>query len=328
MRIDADELAVDDWRSGRRRRPCPAGCSTCTGQASQRILSSLRACGLGQSSARARCSSPASARGSPRARGRASPARAGCARRSHRWMALRIAGAVGISACSPMPLAPNGPSGDGSSIRIELDRRHVADRRDQVVVQVLAAAGDELLHQRHAEPLRDAALDLAFDQGRIDRAADIVGGRDLQDAGRCRARDRPRPRPYARRSRRRHRARPARSRRAASSADRRSSSAASDIAARVGAASERARGCARCSPSLDRDACPREGDARALARHWRAAGCAARSSRAGELGRLAGDEGLARGRGLAAVGREVGVGRDEVEAVERRAERVGGRSAR
>ena len=29
------------------------------------------------------------------------------------WMALRIAGAVGITACSPIPLAPKGPIGDG-----------------------------------------------------------------------------------------------------------------------------------------------------------------------------------------------------------------------
>ena len=34
------------------------------------------------------------------------------------WTALRIAGAVGISAGSPMPLAPNGPSGSASSIRM------------------------------------------------------------------------------------------------------------------------------------------------------------------------------------------------------------------
>ncbi|OIQ69632.1 hypothetical protein GALL_487650 [mine drainage metagenome] len=34
-------------------------------------------------------------------------------------IALRIAGAVGISTCSPNPFAPNGPSGSGTSIRIE-----------------------------------------------------------------------------------------------------------------------------------------------------------------------------------------------------------------
>ena len=40
---------------------------------------------------------------------------------------------------------------------------------------------------------------------------------------------------------------------------------------------------------------------------------------------LARDEGLARGRGLAAIGREVGIGGDEIETGERRPQRVGGR---
>ena len=61
-----------------------------------------------------------------------------------------------------------------------LDLGHVADGRDQIVVQVLGAAGQVFLHQRQAEPLRDAAFDLAFDQGRIDRLADIVRGHDAQ----------------------------------------------------------------------------------------------------------------------------------------------------
>ena len=59
------------------------------------------------------------------------------------WIALRIAGAVGISACSPIPLAPNGPTGRGVLDQDRLDRRHVADGRDQIVVQVLGAAGDD-----------------------------------------------------------------------------------------------------------------------------------------------------------------------------------------
>ena len=62
----------------------------------------------------------------------------------------------------------------------DVDLRHVADRRDQIVVQVLGAAGDELLHQREAEPLRDAAMDLALDEGRVDGAADVVGGDHAQ----------------------------------------------------------------------------------------------------------------------------------------------------
>ncbi len=57
---------------------------------------------------------------------------------------------------------------------------HVADGRDQIVVQVFRAAGNELLHQRHAEALRDAALHLALDQQRVDRLADIMRGDELQ----------------------------------------------------------------------------------------------------------------------------------------------------
>ena len=66
-----------------------------------------------------------------------------------------------------------------------LDRRHVADGRDQIVVQILGAAGDVFLHQRHADALRDAALDLAFDQQRVDRLADIVRGGDLDQLHRA-----------------------------------------------------------------------------------------------------------------------------------------------
>ena len=101
------------------------------------------------------------------------------------WMALRIAGAVGISACSPTPLAPKGPAGRGILDQDAVDRRHVADGGDQVVVQVLAAAGEEFLHQREADALGDAALDLALDEGRVDGAADIVRGDDLQDPRRA-----------------------------------------------------------------------------------------------------------------------------------------------
>ena len=58
--------------------------------------------------------------------------------------------------------------------------RHVAEGRDQIVVQVLGAAGDVFLHQRQADALRGAAVDLALDLLRIDRLADVVRGGDLQ----------------------------------------------------------------------------------------------------------------------------------------------------
>ena len=73
-----------------------------------------------------------------------------------------------------MPLAPNGPTEERVLDQDAFDRRHVADGRDEIVVQVLALAGKELLHQRESEALRRAALDLAFDQRRIDRPADVV----------------------------------------------------------------------------------------------------------------------------------------------------------
>ena len=66
-----------------------------------------------------------------------------------------------------------------------LDLRHVAHGRNEIVVQVLGAAGQILLHQREAQPLRHAALDLALDERRIDRPADIVRGHDAQDLHRA-----------------------------------------------------------------------------------------------------------------------------------------------
>ena len=44
-------------------------------------------------------------------------------------------------------------------------------------MQIFAFAGEELLHQRHADALGDAAFNLTFDQRWIDSAADIVGRR-------------------------------------------------------------------------------------------------------------------------------------------------------
>ena len=186
-------------------------------------------------------------------------------------MALRIAGAVGISTCSPSPLAPNGPSGSGTSIRIDLDRRHVADGRDQIVVQVLGAAGDVLLHQRHADALRDAALDLAFDQQRVDRLADIVRGGDLDQLHRAELACRPRVRRSARHSHRRHRACPGPWRRAARSADRRSRSPRTRSRRHRPASAARSMRL-RCSPSRTTSDRAVEGKLGRVPRRWRSAG--------------------------------------------------------
>src|ERR1041385_5391939 len=60
------------------------------------------------------------------------------------------------------------------------DGGHVADRRNEVIVQVFAFTGKELFHESVAQTLSDTAFDLAFDESGIDGAADIVGGGDLQ----------------------------------------------------------------------------------------------------------------------------------------------------
>ena len=52
-------------------------------------------------------------------------------------------------------------------------------------MQVLGAAGDIFLHQRQADALRDAALDLPLGEDRVDRPADIVRGRDLEELDRA-----------------------------------------------------------------------------------------------------------------------------------------------
>src|SRR5579883_203948 len=60
-----------------------------------------------------------------------------------------------------------------------LNRRQVSDRRNQIVVEVLPLAGEELFHQRLTEALRRAALDLAFNQRGINGSADVVCGGNL-----------------------------------------------------------------------------------------------------------------------------------------------------
>ena len=59
-----------------------------------------------------------------------------------------------------------------------LDIRDVADGGEQVVVQVLGASRDVLLHQGKPNPLRDPSLDLTLDQGRVHGRAHVVGGDD------------------------------------------------------------------------------------------------------------------------------------------------------
>ena len=87
---------------------------------------------------------------------------------------------------SPMPFTPYGASGSGILDSTVSTGGMSSVGRDQVVgearVRDLAVARLDLLHQREAEALRDAALDLALDRERVDRLADVLRGADPDDA--------------------------------------------------------------------------------------------------------------------------------------------------
>ena len=78
--------------------------------------------------------------------------------------ALAMAGAVGTSPGSPMPLAPNGPLVPMLSTQMRLDLGHVADVGDLVVEEAVVddaavCVVDDPLHEGEADPLRDGALE-------------------------------------------------------------------------------------------------------------------------------------------------------------------------
>ena len=177
-------------------------------------------------------------------------------------------------------------------------------------MQVLVHARHELLHQRQAQPLRDAAVDLALDQRRVDGPADIVRGPDLAAPSPCPAPGRPRPTPSAPRSRSWRRGCPARPRPAAG---RRVPLAApaQHVAGPLGSSRRRSTS-RRSSPSLTRT--------RAVQRQPRALAGVGEAQDlppqilAGQPRGVAGDERLPRGRGLAGVERQVGVAQHLPEA--------------
>src|SRR3712207_4137053 len=80
----------------------------------------------------------------------------------------------------PYALCPERPERVWILDQIRLDRRHIADGRDQVIVEVLRAPRHELLHQSEAQPLGDAAMDLTLRQRRVDDATCVMRGDDGQ----------------------------------------------------------------------------------------------------------------------------------------------------
>jgi hypothetical protein len=105
-------------------------------------------------------------------------------------MAFMIDGMAPMVPASPQPLTPKRVGRAGGAERVEADgRRHVVGARHAIIHE---AAGDQLavvriddvFEQHLAQPLRDAAVDLAFDEHRIDQLAEVIdqriaGDRDL-----------------------------------------------------------------------------------------------------------------------------------------------------
>ena len=102
-------------------------------------------------------------------------------------IAFAIAGATGISALSPMPLAPKGPVGSGTSRRIvSIVGRHVAEGRQNVIDEIWIdqlpiVIGDFFKH-RLTDAGNRGAGELLPATERVERLADIDRGRIFESA--------------------------------------------------------------------------------------------------------------------------------------------------
>ena len=140
---------------------------------------------------------------------RASPACRSSRRRSG-FSASRIAlitvGGAPIVPLSPMPLTPSGLVFERHLLQMRLDLREQVGARHAVIHEgrrqhlrrVLVV--DRMLHQRLADALRDAAMDLAAHDHRIEHDAEIVDHEIAVDPSPRRSPDRSRVRRHASRS--------------------------------------------------------------------------------------------------------------------------------
>ena len=98
--------------------------------------------------------------------------------------ALRMAGAVGMVAHSPSPLAPNGPAWIVPFDEDDLDVGNVVHGGNPVVGEPSRHAWNELLLEGEPEPHHDGPLDLASRPGRVQHLAHVVRGHHARDADR------------------------------------------------------------------------------------------------------------------------------------------------
>ena len=105
-------------------------------------------------------------------------------------MALATAAGTPTTGGSPTPLAPKGPSGAGTSTISVVDRRDGVDGGHRVLdegarAQLAVVVVGELLEERPAEALRDAAEQLAGDERGVQGAADVLGDDVVQQRHRA-----------------------------------------------------------------------------------------------------------------------------------------------
>ena len=98
-----------------------------------------------------------------------------------------IAAAAGMVPTSPTPFTPSGLSGEGVSLIERRQHRQLGRGRQQVVREgggerLAAVVVAHPFEQRVADPVRDAAMDLAVDDHRIDQVSGILQRVILDDA--------------------------------------------------------------------------------------------------------------------------------------------------
>ena len=114
-------------------------------------------------------------------------------------MAPITAGGAPVAPASPAALTPSGLVVAGTSVSSEVNAGKVVGARHAVVLEaagheLTVAIVDDRLHQRLADALRHAAMDLALAEQVVHHPADVVDRGIAHDRDRAGLADRPPPR--------------------------------------------------------------------------------------------------------------------------------------
>ncbi len=115
-----------------------------------------------------------------------------------------MAAAGAMIPLSPTPLIPSGLIAEGYSRCPHLERRHLVGPRERVLhegagEELAFLVVDQLFHQRAADPLHHAAVELSLHDHRVDGTARVVHGDMVEQPDHARLEvhledDRPAPR--------------------------------------------------------------------------------------------------------------------------------------